>query len=154
MKGRRKRPVGAHVVLHRLVKTCNGSVRVVLLYKRTHDAPIHAGHWALFGGKLGNNEEPKDAVKREVQEELGIEVAGLTDLCDVRIARADGTFSVRYFRSPLDVGIHELSLQPNPRDGKVEGEGLAWFDAEEIHHLTVRPEDRIALNEFFKNQGA
>jgi hypothetical protein len=36
---------------------------------------------------------------------------------------------------------------------KVEGEGLGWFTAEEIHHLNVRPEDRTAINHFFEENG-
>jgi 8-oxo-dGTP pyrophosphatase MutT (NUDIX family) len=168
-------PAGAHVVLHKLLRTsCDKKhrnakddtdanknyVQVVLLYKRTHDAPIHPGHWALFGGKLKDNEKPKAAAKREVNEELAIDQVAvaldgnkLKALCNVKIARRDGSFWISYFSSLLDVGIDKLTLRPNPENSKVEGEGLGWFDAEDIHHLPLRPEDRFALIEFFRKHG-
>ena len=172
----KRKIAGAHVVLHRLLRTSCGKkhkkteddiaadkkyVQVVLLSKRTHDAPIHPGHWALFGGTREGNENPKDRAKLEVMQELAndrdpvdLAASNLKALCDVTIARRDGTFRIRYFSSLLDVGIDKLTLRPNGKDGKVEGEGLGWFDAEEIHHLPVRPEDRIALKEFFRKHGA
>jgi len=52
---------------------------------------------------------------------------------------------------PMDVPLYELSLRR--WRGKVEGEGLGWFTAEEIHHLDVRPEDRAAINHFFEENG-
>jgi 8-oxo-dGTP pyrophosphatase MutT (NUDIX family) len=156
---------GAHVVFHRLLRvTPDGAspenfVQAVLLCKRTQNAPIHPGYWGLFGGKV-ENETPMDAVKREVREELKIcqgldlAVAGshLTELADVAITRGEGTITIQYYSFFLNYDLDELSLQPNAR-GKVEGEGLAWFTAEEVHHLMVRPEDRIALDWFFKKCG-
>lgn len=88
--------------------------------------------------------------KREVEEELGTKLGLVEDrlewLCDVRIARGSGAVWISYFTYSLDLDMNELTLQ---KHGKVEGEVLGWFDAEEIHHLQVRPEDRIALNDFF-----
>jgi hypothetical protein len=48
--------------------------------------------------------------------------------------------------------MDKLRLRPDKK-GVVEGEGLGWFTAEEIHHLTVRPEDRIAIDYFFRKYG-
>ncbi|MFL5245256.1 MAG: NUDIX domain-containing protein [Gemmataceae bacterium] len=152
---------GAHVVFYRVLKTCccearHESVRAIMLCKRTQDAPTHPGYWALFGGKLNNAEEtPKDAAKREVEEELGLilEARRLEELGPpVCVARADGACSIQYFHYLLDYDLDKLTLRPN-RKGKVEGEGLGWFTAEEIHHLMVRPEDRIAVDNFFREHG-
>jgi 8-oxo-dGTP pyrophosphatase MutT (NUDIX family) len=153
--------VGAHVVFHRLVKASrvtarDESVQVVLLCKRTQDAPIHPGYWALFGGKLKRpDEQPKEAAKREVEEELGLilDATRLENLGElVIVARADGTSAVQYFQYLLDYDLNKLTLRPHP-GGIVEGEGLGWFTAEEIHHLMIRPEDRIAVDRFFHSRG-
>lgn len=157
---------GAHVVFHRHLKVSPDGVspekyvQAVLLCKRTQNAPIHPGHWGLFGGKV-ENETPIEAVKREVKEELKIcqgldlESAGseLIELTEVAIARGEETLKIKYYSYPLNHDLDQLALKPNKKDGKVEGEGLAWFSAEEVHHLMVRPEDRIAVDCFFKKRG-
>jgi 8-oxo-dGTP pyrophosphatase MutT (NUDIX family) len=147
---------GAHVVLYRELRTPSDSVEAVLLCKRTLNAPIHPGYWALFGGKL----EEKDggaanaAAKREVEEELGIKLNkdDLLDLCRIQVRRKDEEPFIQYFSCRLDYDMNRLTLRPQGADGKVEGEGLGWFSEEEVHHLTVRPEDRIAINAFFRRE--
>src|SRR5260221_452090 len=129
---------GAHVLLHRLLRTScdkkhrkrkddlaadNKYVPVVLLCKRTHDAPIHPGYWGLFGGNLKNRESPRDGAKREVDEELGIilKAKRLEELCSVSVERANGTCSIQYFRYSLEYDLDKLRLHRN-NEGKVEGE--------------------------------
>ena len=159
-------PAGAHVVFHRLLKVSaegvlpEKHVQAVLLCKRTQNAPIHPGHWGLFGGRIDNGESPDEAVKREVSEELKIgqglqlDQAGgrLAELTEVAIKRGDDTLRIKYYSYLLNFDLDQLALRPNAHE-KVEGEGLAWFTAEEVHHLTVRPEDRIAVNYFFREHG-
>jgi 8-oxo-dGTP pyrophosphatase MutT (NUDIX family) len=143
---------GAHIVFHRFLKvTPKRTVQAVLLCKRTHDAPIHPGHWAVFGGARKDRERPEETARREVKEELGIDLApqALKRLCDVTVKRMDRTVLVRYFSSSLNVDMHKLTLQWNAEHKKVEGEALGWFDEEEIHHLTVSPDDRKAIIAFF-----
>ena len=156
--------VGAHVVFYRLVQTGKGkkseknAIQVILLCKRTQDAPIHAGHWSLFGGKLQKKELPVKGLIREVEEELEMNGAKINridmkNLCDVRIRRGQAMYSIRYFCSRLEVGMDGLRLKRNEEESKVEGEGLGWFTAEEVQHLMMRPEDRIAVTNFFRKNG-
>ncbi len=156
-KHKKEKLLGAHVVLHSLLKADNrSSIQAVLLCKRTQNASIHPGHWALFGGKIESNELPEKAVRRELKQELeasDIDFERLTmeKLCDVSIRRENGKHIIRYFSSLLEIAIDELKLKR--LEGKVEGEGLGWFTAEETHHLIMRPEDRIAVNRYFKENG-
>ena len=148
--------LGAGVVLHRLIKTHTRLMPAVLLCKRTHDAPVYEAHWSVFGGGINKGEAPKAAAIREVREELGIVLLGnnLKRLCDVRIQRgAPKITGFRFFTCPLDVDMDRLTLQVNRDEGKVEGEGLAWFTAEEIHHLLIRPIDREAIGLFYRDNG-
>lgn len=156
-KTRAKRPAGAHVILYRLLKAGNcHSVRAILLCKRTLDAPIHPGYWGLFGGTVKKNESPKQTVQRELKEELTANKIDfgkykMKKVHYVDIVRENGKHIIRYFSASLEIDMDELSLRR--WQGKVEGEGLGWFTAEEIHHLEVRPEDRAAINYFFEENG-
>ena len=118
---------------------------------------MHPGYWGLFGGRLDGAERPKRAAIREIREELGIELrdANVKALCDVTIQRggSSSALGVRYFSAELNYDMDCLSLRRNAHEGKVEGEGLGWFTAEEITHLVVRPEDRIAISTFFQKHG-
>jgi hypothetical protein len=64
-----------------------------------------------------------------------------------------GPLGVRYFSAELNYDMDCLTLKRNAHEGKVEGEGLGWFTAEEIGHLMVRPEDRSAISTFFRKRG-
>lgn len=155
---------GAHVVFYKSLRVgerCNNEtgkkeedfVQAVLLCKRTQDAPIHPGYWALFGGKLDEEEEPEDGVFREVKEELRICIIkeDMKTLDKIKIMRETESW-IKYFVYQLDNDMDTLQLRKNKKD-KVEGEGLGWFTAEEVHHLRMRPEDRIAVAKFFQEYG-
>ena len=151
---------GAHVVFHKLLKAGNcSSVQAILLCKRTQDAPKHPGYWGLIGGTVEDDDKSSEERARiEVKEEL--ETIGINQdelvfekVDKVLINGENGKGKVEYFSSSLDIGMDKLGLRMNNDDNKVEGEGLGWFTAEEIHHLMMRPEDRIAIAKFFEKNG-
>jgi len=148
---------GAHIVFHRLLSTskCNPYfVRAVLLTKRTLDAPIHPGYWGLIGGKVNRGERPKETALREACEELGIRPSKLQSLCKVKVDHVQRSNSaIKYFIAVLEFDMDKLTLRRNTEEDKVEGEGLGWFSAEEVHHAMLRPEDRIAIAAFFRKYG-
>ena len=43
-----------------------------------------AGHWALFGGSIDSDETPRIAVRREIREELALDVSDWRELWRVR----------------------------------------------------------------------
>jgi hypothetical protein len=105
---------------------------------------------------MGKNESPMQTVQRELTEELkankiDFDKYKMKKVIDVSIVRENVKRTVRYFSAPLQIDMDELSLRK--WQGKVEGVGLGWFIAEEIHHLNVRPEDRAAINRFFEENG-
>ena len=58
-----------------------------LIVKRSDDLKYEPGKWAFVGGTVEFGENPKNALKREVMEEVGIEIS------DIEILNIDhGTF--------------------------------------------------------------
>jgi 8-oxo-dGTP diphosphatase len=94
--------------------------RRVLLQHRTDDAPAFPGHWGMFGGS-GEEEDggdPLRAVRRELREELGLEV--------------DTSQIVTLWDYMTDRGSHRyVFLYPwaDPEYPFVlgEGQGYGWF---------------------------
>jgi ADP-ribose pyrophosphatase YjhB (NUDIX family) len=118
---------------------------------------MHQGYWGLFGGRCEPRESPRHTVVREIDEELQIKLraSALHTLGDVAIQRGErySGLALRYFSCKLDREMDTLTLRRTPESNKVEGDGLAWFTAEEANHLLVRPEDRVAIALFFDRNG-
>jgi len=89
------------------------------------------GLWEFPGGKIGNDEGPADALIREVEEELGIEIV---------------------VRRPLTFAVHEepglrilllfysasiVSGEPHGR----EGQAVAWLAVTELPSIPTPPAD-------------
>lgn len=135
---------GAHVVLHKKTKPrgCDEEKDQVLLYKRdlnTHDC---SGCWSYFGGKLDGCETPKEAVMRELIEEVcglpKIKSTALVPLGCVTIEKDGESPTIHYFVLEFATSFAHLHL----RD---EGDGIALFTQEQAQRLCMRSEDRKAL---------
>ena len=65
--------------------------------KEGGDSPI-AGEWHMPGGHMEEDEEPEEAVKREIKEETGldVEVHQIVDVTGQTWSSSDGVFQVTY----------------------------------------------------------
>jgi 8-oxo-dGTP diphosphatase len=95
--------------------------------------PELAGRWELPGGKVAAGESERDALARELAEELGLEIGDVAvgDRLGHDIPLNDTT-TLRAYRVRLIRG------QPHPRDHKA----LRWVTAAELHDVDWVPADR------------
>jgi 8-oxo-dGTP diphosphatase len=94
-----------------------------------------AGLWELPGGKIEDGESPEAALRRELDEELGIDVEVGPPLASVD--HDYGEFSIRLAAHPCRI----VSGRPSPR----EHAELRWLSSGELSSLDWAPADRKLL---------
>ena len=95
------------------------SERRILLVKR-RKAP-EAGHWNLPGGKVDFLERVEDAVRREIREEIGVEIAIERPLSLCEMIGLDG----QHWVSPVYLARLAAGEPTNREPDKLEA--VAWF---------------------------
>jgi 8-oxo-dGTP diphosphatase len=109
----------------------------ILLQHRTDDAFRLPGYWAFFGGGIEKGENPTEALKREIREELSYQVQNPKFLLaqKVRDGENDNTkyvFVEQYQDQPLQLG---------------EGQAMGWFSPDETHGLKMIDHDRFVVEQ-------
>ena len=108
----------------------------VLLTQRKAGTHL-AGAWEFPGGKVGAGEDPRDALVRELREELGIDaVAG--DVMEVTFHRyPERAVLLLFYRAERRVG------SPEPR--ALDVAAFRWARAEELDEASFPPADVAIL---------
>ncbi len=91
--------------------------------------PELAGRWELPGGKVAAGETEREALARELAEELGVDVQVGVHLGDVELT---ATMTLRAFAATLVHG------EPQPHDHAA----LRWVSAAELDDVDWVPADR------------
>ena len=114
-----------------------------ILVTRRKKGASYGLFWEFPGGKIENEEEPRQALQRELKEELGIRVE-VRDLFEVVFYNEDTCpVLLLVFRCRIEEGI------PEPR-GVHE---LRWVKPEEIAGLRMPPADH-PIQKRLSRQGA
>ena len=101
-----------------------------------------AGLWEFPGGKLEQDEASRDALARELREELGVSVDSIDYLTQIEHDYPD--FSVA-----IDVW---LVRQYVGEARGLEGQELAWVTYDQLEHLAIPPANSKVLQALFLHE--
>ncbi|MBI4141191.1 NUDIX hydrolase [Candidatus Woesearchaeota archaeon] len=107
----------------------------ILLQKKDVRYWRYPGIWSFFGGAIENGETPKEAVIRELQEELGItfEDLKLFNVCEYEDLHPQQTRRGKLFTFVARHDGKQTDIRLN------EGAGFAFFSREEVLSLHMIP---------------
>lgn len=120
--------------------------RKILLARRA--AAPYKGTWDLPGGFLEGDETPDAALRREVEEELGVEISS---------ARFLGFFHETYGPRgfPILVVVYRVRLAGAPRVPASDVSEFRWFDRKRLPFREIKfPSVREALRRFVPQTGS
>lgn len=98
----------------------------LLVAERPEGKP-YSGYWEFPGGKVEENEEGVTAIKRELHEELGINVIHAERWFEHLHAYPEKTVYLELWR------VTEFTGEPESRENQI----LRWASYEEILHLRL-----------------
>lgn len=101
----------------------------------------HGGLWEFPGGKIGEGESLLDAARRELAEELALDVVDVGATLTER--RDSGSEFLITFVDVTATG------QPAP----LEHDEIRWLEADEILHLDLAPADRAFAESVLPRRG-
>jgi|GEM_PF-321944 len=117
-----------------LIVTADG--RLLLHHRDNTPEVVHPDCWAGFGGAVEDNETVEDALRREVAEEIGIEVRAPRLLSETVDVEGDGRL-VSLFYVVADIDPRQIDLR--------EGAGVGVHALGDLDHLKVTPFVRRAI---------
>jgi len=102
----------------------------VLIAERLGD-PAFAGLWEFPGGKIDAGETSRDALKRELQEELGVEIVTFAHFQSLKHDYPDRQVLIDFFL------VSHWSGQPSG----LQGQGLRWTAIDQLEEKVLLPAD-------------
>jgi 8-oxo-dGTP diphosphatase len=102
----------------------------VLITERLGDSPF-AGLWEFPGGKIDDGETAPDALRRELDEELGIEIVVFEHFMHLRHDYDDRRVKIDFF----------MVSEWHGRPAGIEGQGLRWLAADLLDEQDLLPAD-------------
>lgn len=108
---------------------CDSKGRI-LIAERLGDGPFH-GLWEFPGGKIATGETARQALSRELAEELGIEVTAYSSFMNLRHEYDDRVVTIEFFL------VSEWNCEPVGR----EGQALRWVPAQSLDAEELLPAD-------------
>ncbi len=126
----------------RKIEVCAAVVRQngKLLLCRRPEGGAMAGFWEFPGGKRHDGESYAECLRREIIEELGVEIIVLDLISSLTHEYPDKLVHLRFYRSML--------MAPPDKLRNLDGQEIGWFSIPDIPVGELLPADK-PLAEFF-----
>lgn len=111
----------------------------ILLQHRTDDALRLPGYWAFFGGGIEQGENPTEALKREIREELSYLVQNPEFFLAQKVRDEEIDYDNRKYVFVEEYQGQSLQLG--------EGQAMGWFLPDETHALKMADHDRFVVQQ-------
>lgn len=112
----------------------------VLLQKRSSNKKIYPNMWALCTGHIEKMESPVYAAKREMKEELGINI-DLKNIIPFAIFDESNIHKIYFFYTRCNLKINEFIIQ------KEELSEVMWFDIDKVIDMIKDHSEQIVYKE-------
>jgi 8-oxo-dGTP diphosphatase len=118
----------------------NSKNEVLLLLRDNKPGIQYPNMWDIPGGMVEENETPEQTVRREMEEEMGINDLGEIKLFNVFTSEnlTDYIFSKRMDIIPEEINLHE-------------GQKIKYFNREQIKNIQLAFNYNVVLDEFFRH---
>mgnify|MGYP002621788596 CR=1 FL=1 len=105
----------------------------ILLLQRGEGASHYRGKWESVGGKVDDNETPLQTAKREVKEEIAVDVEIIETLFEAEdyVEEIDTLFEETVFKGKI---LDEPVIQEPHKCS-----GLMWYTKNELKYLDLSP---------------
>ncbi len=108
-----------------------------LFVKRSDYTEVGSGYWCPVSGRIEKNETQEEALKREVREEVGLEVVAVEKVCE--ILSADNLFVLHYWKTEIVAGEARICSR--------EATAMKWGTIEEMRRLQPTFEEDVRILE-------
>jgi len=117
----------------------------VLLHLRDGNTKFNPNSWAFFGGLRENNETPIECFRREIKEELGID-----------IQHEDIYFLYDYLNKEFNTHRYVFFVNkyiPLENFNLMEGKDIKWIKLKDVFKYKLTDKTKKDLEYFIKNKG-
>ncbi|HEX2926434.1 MAG TPA: radical SAM protein [Ruminiclostridium sp.] len=117
----------------------------ILFHHRDYNPQIkYPGTWVLFGGGRESNETPDQAIRRELMEELNLDISGYSFYGNYHYIDDEEEHLQYVYYTKLDLDISGIKLN--------EGAGMGYFTRDEINDLQLGFNIREIIEDFFSKR--
>ncbi|NEQ36822.1 MAG: NUDIX domain-containing protein [Okeania sp. SIO3I5] len=115
----------------------NSNNEILLVLRDDKDSIPFPNTWNLLGGILENNESPEECIRREIREEIEIELGNINLFQKYNIYEREHYI----FWKQIDLDLTQIKLN--------EGQRLAYFSKDELDKHQLAFQCNEILNDFF-----
>ncbi len=115
----------------------NTNNQILLVLRDNKDSIPFPNTWNLLGGILENGESPEECIRREIREEIEIELGNINYFQKYNIYDREHYI----FWKQIDLDLKQIKLN--------EGQRLAYFSKDELDQYQLAFQCNKILNDFF-----